>query len=125
MVMDVAPDSTEDVLKNQSVRRWDTRKRNYVRETVKPEGIKALTSALKNARNEAGTLIKNTKQKKSGTLYEQWKKKQHREIPTFDDGVSAQMLDVTPTMGDSSNANEIGRAVQQECRDRSRMPSSA
>src|SRR5207249_11905393 len=48
---------------------------------------------------------------------EQW-------IKFMKDGVNATPLPTVNTTRFSRNA-EIGRAVQQECRDRSRMPSSA
>src|SRR5690606_41200365 len=35
------------------------------------------------------------------------------------------LFTINVTMRDIKSKNEIGRAVQQECRDRSRMPSSA
>src|SRR5688572_31008630 len=39
--------------------------------------------------------------------------------------VSDKLLDLVGLGGESAADKEIGRAVQQECRDRSRMPSSA
>eukprot|EP00456_Euglypha_rotunda_P093021 TRINITY_DN9811_c0_g1_i5.p1 TRINITY_DN9811_c0_g1~~TRINITY_DN9811_c0_g1_i5.p1 ORF type:complete len:100 (+),score=11.90 TRINITY_DN9811_c0_g1_i5:139-438(+) len=44
---------------------------------------------------------------------------------TRDRSVSVDKRPLTPKTPTSLSIEEIGRAVQQECRDRSRMPSSA
>jgi len=74
-VMDIQEEDAEGVKRQQSVRRWDQRKKKYV---MVSQGSKERTGRRKE-KTESGHTIRKGKKDKGSGLYEQWKKKTQRQ----------------------------------------------
>jgi ATP-dependent RNA helicase DDX54/DBP10 len=74
-LLDVAPDEALDMMKRQSMYRWDARKRKYIQSTVAEilDGTKQRGN--KRLKTESGQMVSTTATTTSGDLYRKWREK--------------------------------------------------
>ena len=78
MVLDLVPDTSEDMQKRKNVMKWDAKKKKYIRTQVGKDGKEISTRGK--VRNEAGVVINTNGKKKSSYL--EWQKRTKKRIPS-------------------------------------------
>jgi len=94
-VLNLVADDNSDLIKKQSIMRWDKKKKKYVESN-------SLNTDRK-VRNEAGVIVKDKDQGKP-TFYQNWVKKTNQRIPKAG---SAEIADDTVSEVSSSVANFV------------------
>ena len=75
-LLDIAPDTVDEMNNKRRIMRWDAKKRKFVKQTLEEM---AQTKGNKRVRTESGASVKGSKAP-AGELYNKWKKRTRREI---------------------------------------------
>jgi len=87
-LLDVNPDEALDMMKRQSMYKWDARKRKYVQSTVAELLDGAKQRGNKRLKTESGQVVSSIATAASGDLYRKWRSKCKRG-PSYSQGVGA------------------------------------